>query len=283
MATGVAPVNFAWRGDRTANEGRDETALASFRNVSKTFEIAGTAIAAIRDINLEVSAGQFLTLVGPSGCGKSTLLNLIAGLVLPTQGQVLYRGAPVTGLNRQVGYMTQQDHLLPWRDIASNVAIPLELRSVPKSERLDRVAHLLSLVGLNGFERHYPSQLSGGMRKRAALARLLASDAETLLMDEPFSALDAQLRLMLQAEMLKICRALNKTLLFVTHDLDEAIALADRCIVFGSRPGTIIQEITVDLPKDRDLLGLRFDQTYVRLTQALWSVMAPEAARRSPA
>ena len=255
------------------------TALIEFAGAAKDFTVRGLTFAAVEDVDLSVRQGEFVTLVGPSGCGKSTLLNMTAGLFAPTRGQVSYRGARVQGLNHSVGYMTQVDHLLPWRSIEANIAIPLELRGAPAAEKKDRLAELIALVGLRGFERHYPAQVSGGMKKRCALARLLAYDPETLLMDEPFAALDAQLRLALQRELLAICRRLGKTVLFVTHDLDEAVSLADRCVVFAGRPGRIASVIQVDLPRDRDLLNLRFDARYIALTQQLWSLMAPELAR----
>jgi len=253
--------------------------LIEFRDVAKHFLVDGELRPAVEDVNLGVRQGELVTLVGPSGCGKSTLLNMAAGMFGPTRGKVLYRSAEVTGFNHSVGYMTQQDHLLPWRSVRDNIALPLELRREPADRRMARTEELVRLVGLEGFERHFPSQLSGGMKKRCGLARLLAYDPETLLMDEPFGALDAQLRLGLQMELLRIVRRLGKTVLFVTHDLDEAIALADRCIVFGGRPGRITQAIDVGLPPERDLLTLRFDESYVRLTQRLWELMAPEMAR----
>lgn len=252
--------------------------LIRFAGVAKSFQVAGVARPAVEAIDLTVRRGEFVTLVGPSGCGKSTLLNMVAGMFLPTAGQVIYQGAPVVALNHHVGYMTQQDHLLPWRTVSSNIALPLELRGASRERAAARVAELIQLVGLDGFERHYPSQISGGMRKRCALARLLAYDPETLLMDEPFSALDAQLRMGLQLEVLRIVRQLGKTVLFVTHDLDEAIALADRCAVFRGRPGRIAEVIDVTLPADRNPLTLRFDARYTQLTQRLWKLMAPDLA-----
>ena len=254
-------------------------ALIEFDAVAKSFVAGKAPVMAVRDIALSVAAGEFVTLVGPSGCGKSTLLNMAAGIFAPSAGQVRYAGVPVTQLNHRAGYMTQQDYLLPWRRTIDNIALPLELQGLAASERERRARALIDLVGLKGFERHYPSQLSGGMKKRCALARLLAYDPETLLMDEPFGALDAQLRLTLQRELLRICRELGKTVLFVTHDLDEAIALADRCIVFSARPGRILRELSVNLPRERDLLALRFDPAYLEITRALWDVMAPELAR----
>lgn len=259
-------------------DARARPPLAEFDHVGKSFGEGASRLQAVRDIRLTVSEGDFVTLVGPSGCGKSTLLNMLAGLFAPTEGVVRYRGRVVCGVNRRVGYMTQQDHLLPWRDVAGNVAVPLEIRGTARGERRATVQRLLDLVGLTGFERAYPSQLSGGMRKRCALARLLACDAETLLMDEPFGSLDAQLRLTLQGVMLRLCRQLGKTVLFVTHDLDEAVALGDRCVVFTRRPGTILTELEIDLPRERDLVQLRLDDRYTALTRRLWRLMAPELA-----
>jgi NitT/TauT family transport system ATP-binding protein len=178
--------------------------------------------------------------------------------------------------------MTQADHLLPWRSVANNIAVPMEIAGMPRAERRDRVERLLSLVGLTDFANSYPNQLSGGMRKRAALARLLAADRETLLLDEPFGALDAQLRLSLQSELLKVCRELKKTVLFVTHDIEEAAALADVCVVFQGRPGTIAKVIENPLPKQRDLMRLRFDPRHHAFTNALWAMLTPDLAGCRP-
>ncbi|HSV78468.1 MAG TPA: ABC transporter ATP-binding protein [Ramlibacter sp.] len=250
--------------------------LVEFHDVDKSFVVDGRTHPAVTGVTLEVRTGEVLTLVGPSGCGKSTLLNMTAGMFVPTGGRVLYRGEEVRGLNHRVGYMTQQDYLLPWRSVLANIALPLEIKGLAKVQREERTRELVRLVGLEGFERYYPSQISGGMKKRCALARLLAQDPETLLMDEPFGALDAQMRLGLQAELLRISRRLGKTVMFVTHDLDEAIALADRCVVFRGRPGRILDVIDVDLGAERDLTTLRFDARYVQHTQQLWRLMAPE-------
>jgi NitT/TauT family transport system ATP-binding protein len=249
--------------------------LISFRNVGKTFQVDGRSVEAVRAIDLDIVRGQFVTLVGPSGCGKSTLLNMTAGLFAPTTGTVHYAGRPVTGINLNTGYMTQNDHLLPWRTVAANIQVPLEIQAKPKREARDKVQSLIELVGLAGFENSYPAQLSGGMRKRAALARLLAYDPETLLLDEPFAALDAQLRVNMQIELLHLARRLDKTILFVTHDLDEAAALCDRCVVFSARPGTIRTILDSPLPRDRNLLRLRHDPRYVSLTAELWDLVTP--------
>ncbi|MBL8379084.1 MAG: ABC transporter ATP-binding protein [Burkholderiales bacterium] len=258
-----------------ASRPRPGAALIEFRDVAKHFFVGGELRPAVENINLEVRSGEIVTLVGPSGCGKSTLLNMAAGMFGPTRGTVLYAGREVGALNHSVGYMTQQDHLLPWRSVLDNIALPLELRGEARDRRVARAQELIAMVGLGGFEMHFPSQLSGGMKKRCALARLLAYDPETLLLDEPFGALDAQLRIGLQMEILRIVRTLGKTALFVTHDLDEAIAMGHRCAVFEGRPGRIATVMDIDLPAERDILTLRFDARYVELTRDLWTRMAP--------
>jgi sulfonate transport system ATP-binding protein len=254
-------------------------ALIRFADVAKTFVSSHRTVHAVQNVNLEVSRGELVTLVGPSGCGKSTLLNMTAGLFQPSSGSVFYDGTKVTGYNLKTGYITQNDHLLPWRDVAGNVAVPLEIKGTPRSQIKSRIEELVALVGLAGFEKSYPSQLSGGMRKRTALARLLAYDPETLLMDEPFAALDAQLRLNMQIELINISRRLNKTIIFVTHDLDEAVALGDRCVVFSPRPGTIRTIVTSPLPRDRDLMHLRHNPDYIELTANLWDLIMPNLAQ----
>lgn len=249
--------------------------LVEFENVAKTFSTAEGPLQAVKSINLKVNRGELITLVGPSGCGKSTLLNMTAGLFAPSEGEVRYRGAKVSGINTRTGYMTQNDHLLPWRTVANNIAVPLEIAGMPRAEISERVASLMKMVGLSGFEKSYPSQISGGMRKRVALARLLAYDPETLLLDEPFAALDAQMRIRMQVELLGICRKLSKTVLFVTHDLDEAVGLGDRIVVFSPRPGTILRIVQSPLPHDRDVLRLRHDPAYASLCAELWDMIVP--------
>lgn len=260
---------------RPASTTASRPAVIRYADVSKSFASKDGRIEAVRGIDLTVAEGAFITLVGPSGCGKSTLLNMAAGIFQPSSGSVEYRGVPVTTYNGHVGYMTQNDHLLPWRDVAGNIGVPLEINGTPKPQLKAKVEELIEFVGLSGFAKSYPSQLSGGMRKRTVLARLLAYDPETLLLDEPFAALDAQLRLHLQIELRRIARTLNKTVLFVTHDLDEAVALADRCAIFTSRPGTIRKIIDIPLSPDRNLLRLRHDKDYVAITAQLWDELAP--------
>ncbi|WP_459208254.1 ABC transporter ATP-binding protein [Pseudomonas sp. MLB6B] len=249
--------------------------VISFKGVSKSFIVKGVAKQASHSIDVDIQQGQVVTIIGPSGCGKSTLLNMVAGLFAPTTGEVLYRGEVVRGINGRTGYMTQSDHLLPWRDVTGNIAIPLEIQGVPKAKRQARIQELIRQVGLEGHEKAYPSQLSGGMRKRAALARLLAYDPETLLMDEPFAALDAQLRMRMQTELFKLSRQLKKTVLFVTHDLDEAVALGDRCLIFSGRPGTIVRDVAIPLGDERNILQLRKDPRYHELCGDLWEFITP--------
>ena len=210
---------------------------------------------------------------------------MTAGLFQPTEGHVRYDGAEVTTLNRRTGYMTQNDHLLPWRTVADNIAVPLEIAGLSQRAIADRVGGLIGLVGLKGFETSYPARLSGGMRKRTALARLLAYDPETLLLDEPFAALDAQLRLAMQVELLSISRRLGKTILFVTHDLDEAVALGDTIAVFSPRPGTITKIIQSPLSRDRDLARLRHEFQLCRSHRGIWDMVVPSnrSAVSSPA
>jgi NitT/TauT family transport system ATP-binding protein len=248
------------------------------RAAARQFEVRGRSVRALDPVTLRVAPQEFVALVGPSGCGKSTVLNLVSGLLAPTGGEVLYNGALVTGPNLRVGYMTQKDTILPWRTVADNIGISLELkcRSVSAAERRDRVQAMTELVGLKGFERHYPAELSGGMRKRVALARTLIYEPETLLMDEPFGALDAQLKLVMHAELQKLTQARRMTVLFVTHDLGEAIALADRVIVFSGRPGRVKLVRAVPLPRPRDVERVRFTPEFGELHEELWTELRPE-------
>ncbi|HTC09769.1 MAG TPA: ABC transporter ATP-binding protein [Acetobacteraceae bacterium] len=249
--------------------------------VGKRFATPGREIEALRPVDLTVRAEEFVALVGPSGCGKSTILNMIAGLLPPSSGTVRYDSAPVIGPNRQVGYMTQKDTLLPWRSAADNIRIALELkcRAVPRGEAAERVAQMIALVGLSGFEKHYPAELSGGMRKRVALARTLIYQPETLLMDEPFGALDAQLKLLLLDQLQTLTRQRRMTVLFVTHDLAEAITLADRVVVFSARPGRIRAVREIDLPRPRDVFTVRFTEPFAKLHAALWEELKDEVVK----
>ena len=214
-----------------------------FEQVRKEFVMRGEGggpgqhFTALEDITLDVRSGEFLALVGPSGCGKSTLLDLLGGLTAPTSGRILLDGRPITGPGRDRGIVFQQYALFPWRTAADNVAFGLDIAGLKARQRLDIARHFLDLVGLSGFADRYPHELSGGMKQRVAIARSLAYDPEVLLMDEPFAALDAQTRETLQGELLRIWRATGKTIVFITHGIDEAIVLGQRVAVMTSRPG----------------------------------------------
>jgi len=246
-------------------------------NLSHRFEIDGREVLALADISLEVADGEFVAIIGPSGCGKSTLLNIISGLFAPSTGRVTVDGRPVTGLNPRIGYMFARDALLPWRTALANVEFGLELRGGAVRERRERARELLRVAGLQGFEASYPSQLSQGMRQRVALARTLAIDPDIVLMDEPFGALDAQTKLFL-----RIWERHRKTVVFVTHDLFEAIAMADRVVVFGAHPGRIKSIVGVDLPRPRSVTGGRFGPRFQDLYERLWEDLRYEVVRGAP-
>ena len=234
-------------------------ARLEFREVTRRF--AGNrraeGVTAIEGVSLAVRDREVVSLIGPSGCGKSTLLNLSAGLDRPNAGEVLVDATPVTGPNSHVAFMLQKDLLLPWRTIRENVEFGLEIRKVPAAQRKEIALAQLRICHLEAFADAYPHQLSGGMRQRAALARTMATDPSVVLMDEPFSALDAQTKLILQRDLARTLARLGKTCLFITHDLAEAVALSDRVLVMSRRPGRIIEEIAIDLPDRDDPFGRR--------------------------
>jgi sulfonate transport system ATP-binding protein len=246
-----------------------------------SFDTRGKITEALQAIDFSVREREFVAMVGPSGCGKTTVLNCVAGLLHPTRGTVLYDGEPVTTLNRRIGYLSQKDTLLPWRNAADNIRIALELKCRPTSrkEAEAKVAAMIDLVGLSGFERHYPSELSGGMRKRVALARTLIYEPEALLLDEPFGALDAQLRLVMLDQLQRLTQLRRITVLFVTHDLGEAIALADRVVVFSARPGRIRTIREVPIPRPRDIFKVRFDPRFAHLHEELWDELKEDVAK----
>jgi NitT/TauT family transport system ATP-binding protein len=257
-------------------------AIIEYREVSKVFFKGDTRVHALQHVSMSIEPGELIAIVGPSGCGKSTLLNLTAGLMEPGLGSVEYHGAPVEGVNTLVSYVTQKDNLLPWRTVESNVRLPLELRTdraPSRSEQRERVIAAIELVGLGGFEKHYPAELSGGMRKRAQLAQALVCEPDTLLMDEPFGALDAQLKLVLQAELLRAWEGSGKTLVFVTHDLTEAISLADRVVVMSSRPGRIKAIECIDIPRPRDVFSIRFTPEFGHYFELLWAALRDDVEK----
>jgi sulfonate transport system ATP-binding protein len=244
--------------------------MIDIRHVSKSFHKRDAVVDAVRDMNLTVERQEIVAVIGPSGCGKSTLLNMIAGLYAPTRGHIVYKGAAVNDVNTDVGYMTQKDNLLPWRNVRDNVAFPLELAGVGKAERARRADQVIAHVGLEGFEDRFPSELSGGMRKRACLARMLLYGAETALLDEPFAALDAQLKLAMHDLVLRLADENKQTVVLVTHDLMEAVTLADRVLVCTRRPATVALEQRIDLKRPRDVLNVRFSNEFKEFYDALW-------------
>jgi NitT/TauT family transport system ATP-binding protein len=232
-----------------------------YRNVSMHFSQAGgKRLTAVQNVSLKVGDGEVVSLIGPSGCGKSTLLNIGSGLAAPSEGEAFVDGELVEGPNAHVAFMLQKDLLLPWRTIAENVMLGVEIQGVAPAERQRRARTLLDNLKLGDFSGHYPHQLSGGMRQRVALARTLAVDPSVLLLDEPFSAVDAQTRMVLQRELAQTLKRQTKTALLITHDLIEAVTLSDRVLVMSRRPGRIIDEITIDIPGRDEPLARRQDK-----------------------
>jgi len=242
----------------------------------------GRGYRALDDVSLSIPAGSFVAIVGPSGCGKSTLLNIVAGLLTPSTGRVRVDGEELAGLNRRATYMFQQDALLPWKTVRENVALGLTLGGVAKPDAQTRADAWLARVGLAAFASHYPSQLSGGMRKRVVMAQNWILDRSILLMDEPFSALDVHTRQQMESELLALWeeKTLNKTIVFVTHDLEEAIALADEVVVLSAGPAAhIVARHAVTLDRPRDLMELRTAPAFVDLYRAIWAVLRQEVVK----
>ncbi|HWG05529.1 MAG TPA: ABC transporter ATP-binding protein [Beijerinckiaceae bacterium] len=250
----------------------DRTIKMEVRHLDKRFDnpITGQSIEALQDINLSVNKGEFLTIVGPSGCGKTTLLRIFAGLIPPTEGMVLYNGNPVLAPSPKVGFVFQSDNLMPWRNVWDNVGFGPELRGESKKIYGPRIEYLLDLVGLSGFAKYYPHQLSGGMRQRVNLARALAIEPDVLLMDEPFAALDAQTREIMQDELLRIWRETGNTVVFITHQIDEAIFLADRLLILAARPGRVQELLTIDIPRPR-ALEVKRTARFTEFADHVWS------------
>jgi NitT/TauT family transport system ATP-binding protein len=233
---------------------------------------------AVRDVTLTIGAGEFVSVVGPTGCGKSTLLNMAAGLLSPSTGEVRVFGEKLEGINRRAGYMFQAESLMPWRTAAQNVMAGLEFRGVADAGA--QAEEWLKRVGLGGFGDRYPHQLSGGMRKRVSLAQTLVLDPDIILMDEPFSALDIQTRQLMENEVLDLWAAKKKAVLFITHDLDEAIAMSDRVVCLSAGPGSKpIGEFTIDLARPRDVAEVRATPRFVELHQAIWAVLRDEVLK----
>jgi NitT/TauT family transport system ATP-binding protein len=247
--------------------------------VTRTFTRSGSTFTAIRDVDLDVRQGEFLSVVGPSGCGKSTLLNLLAGLAKPDEGTVETFGAPVQGVNKDVGFIFQRDALLPWRTAVQNVALPLRYRGDSKAAALATARDWLGRVGLAEFANSYPHQLSGGMRKRVAIAATLAYQPRIILMDEPFSALDVQTRTLMEDDLLKLWSTYRPAVLFITHDLEEAVGLSDRVVVMSASPGHVIGDHTVSLARPRELLEIKFDPEFTQTHERIWDQLRSEVVR----
>jgi NitT/TauT family transport system ATP-binding protein len=235
---------------------------------------------AVRDATLVVEEGELLSVVGPTGCGKTTLLNVAAGLLAPSAGRVLVQGEELQGLNARAGYLFQADTLMPWRSALDNVAAGLDFRGVARKDARRLGREWLDRVGLHGFERHYPHQLSGGMRKRVSLAQTLILDPEILLMDEPFAALDVQTRVLMENELLDLWSANRKSVLFITHDLEEAISLSDRVVILSAGPeARPIGEYSIDLPRPRDVTEIRLSPRFRELYAGIWHHMKAEVLK----
>jgi NitT/TauT family transport system ATP-binding protein len=247
------------------------------RNISMVFSRRGLPVEALRDVSIKVGEGEFISLVGASGCGKTTLLRIADGLISPTRGVVAVDSTPVTRPGPDRGFVFQQDALFPWRTVLDNVIFGLEVQGRSKKDARSRADALLKLVGLGGFEQHFPHELSGGMRQRANLARALTIDPDVLLMDEPFASLDAQTREIMQAELLRVWRSRTnrKTVLFVTHQIDEAVYLADRVVVMTSRPGQVKAVLDVDIPRPRDL-SVKRTPHFLELVDEIWKMIEEE-------
>ena len=252
----------------------------ALKNVARRFVTpAGEILSALEDFDLSIAPGEFFAIVGPTGCGKSTTLGLIAGLAKPQAGEVTLFDAPVDGVDRRVGFVFQQDAVFPWRNVLGNVMAGPLFRGVPKARAEAMARDWINRVGLTGFEDHHPHQLSGGMRKRVALAQTFINNPQVLLMDEPFSSLDVQTRELMQEELLQLWAQAKSAVLFVTHDLDEAILLADRVAVLTTRPARVKSVHTIDLPRPRDVAKLRYDEKFIAIARKISDDLREEVLR----
>ncbi|MDB5657260.1 MAG: transporter ATP-binding protein [Tardiphaga sp.] len=248
--------------------------VLNFDNIRQDFPApgGGAPVRVIDGIDFAVGSGKFVAVIGPSGCGKSTLLQMAAGLLMPSRGVVRHRGRAVDRVNTEVGFVPQQAQLFPWKTLAENVELPLLLRGVATDERRQRVAAALQSVGLDGFEHYYPNQLSGGMQKRGSIARTLVYRPDVILMDEPFGALDAQTRMVMQDDLQMLSRDAGATVLFITHDITEAVLLADHVVIMSQRPSRLLANIAIDLPRPRNVFEPFRNPGYEAAYDAVWSV-----------
>lgn len=256
--------------------------VLTFDRIEQRFASPGAkgGITVLDGISFKVGVGQFTSVIGPSGCGKSTLLLMAAGLLAPSGGSVRHRDRAITEVNRDVGFVPQQAQLFPWKTLRGNVELPLLLRGVPADERARRVATVLDSVGLTGFEEHYPSQLSGGMQKRGSIARTLVYNPDVILMDEPFGALDAQTRMVMQDDLQDLSMKAGATVLFVTHDITEAVLLADNVVVLSQRPARVIADIPIDLPRPRDMFEPFKTPGFADAYERVWSAFSAQLGGR---
>jgi NitT/TauT family transport system ATP-binding protein len=236
----------------------------------------GKSLTALHDFSMTVERGEFVAVVGPTGCGKSTTLNLVTGLFKPTLGEVRVMGDPVSGIDPRIGFVFQTDALFPWRNVIDNVVAGPLFRGRDKTQSYEIARSWLARVGLTGFENHYPHQLSGGMRKRVALAQTFINEPQILLMDEPFSALDVQTRVLMHEELLNLWSAAKASVIFVTHDLEEAIALADKVYVLTAGPATVKSVYEIDLPRPRIVADIRYDEAFIKLSRRIWDDLKSE-------
>ena len=252
--------------------------ILSIDAVSKKFVTPSGTVEALAPTSIDVASGEFVTVIGPSGCGKTTLFNIIGGLEASDTGEVRVDGRAVKGTHRDIGMVFQEESTFPWRTVIENVAFPLEIAGMARSDREEHAMRLIKLVGLDGFERRYPSELSGGMRQRTALARTLCAEPRILLMDEPFAALDEQTRMLLGEKLLEICQTLSQTALLITHNLSEAITLSDRVLLMSFRPGRIKRTLQIDLPRPRDS-GVIASEAFAGYLGSIWDELKLEATK----
>jgi NitT/TauT family transport system ATP-binding protein len=263
----------------------EDTAKIEIRGINRVFQTRNRGgegpkeFVALKDINRKVGKGDFVAIVGPSGCGKSTLLDILAGLAQPTSGAILIDGKKITGPALDRGIVLQGYALFPWRTVRQNVEFGLEIKKVPKAERRDTSARFINLVGLDGFADHFPHELSGGMKQRVAIARALAYDPEVLLMDEPFAAVDAQTRETMQDELLRIWEETGKTIVFVTHSIEEAVFLADRVVVLDTSPGSVKDVLDIDLPRPRHNSDIRSSAEFGWVRHKVWELLQNREAK----
>jgi NitT/TauT family transport system ATP-binding protein len=263
---------------RAAGPGADANSLLRVEGLHKQFVTRDGPVIAVEEMSFSVVPGEFVSIIGPSGCGKSTVFNIIGGLLGDYEGRVTVAGETISGTHPAIGMVFQEESTFPWRTVVENVAFPLEIAGVPKAQRLEQAAHFVELVGLHGFERRYPSELSGGMRQRVAIARTLASKPRILLMDEPFAALDEQTRLLLGDKVLQIQQELKQTTLLITHNLTEAVQLSDRVLVMTYRPGRLKRTVDIDLPHPRDSEVVS-SEAFGHYVAEIWHDLREEASR----